>query len=399
MQLNCILFDAGADPSCILSIRRDADLVPTSLWGFFRMFQLMDLSPEWLAAAGQCFEQLGYLVIGGVREAADCFQTILQEITRTDAAEFTQLMNDDRALEFPTATRRQLAKATTTEGLTDTLLQTLGPLLSYLLGPIVHVSSTFHAQFKKQGAVAVDHGGYPQGSTYMEVHGAYLLHQDFTGATIPTSPSAVTCWVPLNSSPDWNLRVYPGSHRSGLLSSRWWRLDEPRLQGLAQPVDLQAKEGTAILFNALLLHGTSNPGPAPRVSCDIRFFPLCGYLPTAAHFLDPAPLQEIRRRTDASPVLQSPILESRAFLGEPVEVRHAAPHSVLNWPNYVACDLQGRKEEAAQHLTRFTNEELGTDPPDAYISKFSRHPVNEATIAAVRERLGATAGGPLELVG
>jgi hypothetical protein len=50
----------------------------------------------------------------------------------------------------------------------------------------------------------------------MEVHGAYLLHQDFTGAPIPTVPSGLTMWVGQNDCPNWTLRLYPGSNLEDL---------------------------------------------------------------------------------------------------------------------------------------------------------------------------------------
>ena len=102
----------------------------------------------------------------------------------------------------------------------------------------------------------------------------------------PTSPSAVTLWVSMNSCPDWTVRFYPASHRQGLLCNDFLELDDQRLAALEKPIEVHAKIGTGVLFNALMLHGTGNPGSQRRVSCDIRFFPLCAFLPSTVHFLD-----------------------------------------------------------------------------------------------------------------
>ena len=64
----------------------------------------------------------------------------------------------------------------------------------------------------------------------------------------------------------------------------------PRLAQLAPPVEIEARAGTGVIFNALLFHGTGKLGARRRVSCDLRFFPLCGFLPSEVHFLDDQPL-------------------------------------------------------------------------------------------------------------
>lgn len=353
------------------------------------LFSLKDLSPEWLGRVAEHYEEHGFFLLEGMDEASRCFRPVILSALGLDEAAFDRMLTSENPpFSFSTETRRKLAKATTTPAITSTLLNTLGPVLKKLIGPLTHISTTFHAQFKEQGATPVDHGGYPDGSTYKEVHGPYLLHQDFTGATIPTSPSALTVWVPLKASANWNLRVYPGSHREGLISSRWWSLEEPRLKFLNPPVDIAARRGTAIIFNALLLHGTSNPGPERRVSCDIRFFPLCGYLPSPVHFIGEDLAASLRQSVETGPVLQAPLLEDRMFLGETIRDLEAPPKSVLNWPNFIAAGLRNDKEAAARHLARFTNEEIGTDPASVYAAKFLGYPVHEPTLRTVHERLG-----------
>jgi hypothetical protein len=243
---------------------------------------------------------------------------------------------------------------------------------------------------------AVDHGGYLAETDYMEVHGRYLLHQDFAGARLPTSPSAVTLWVGLNASPDWALRLYPGTHRLGLLCHTWLDLDDARLGAFGSPVELTAQPGRAVLFNALLLHGTGAPGPGRRVSCDLRFFPLCGFLPSSVHGLVPDPLAEVTRRlshrVDAS--LDAPLLEQAAFLGRGGPVEDSPPYSVLNWINYLRVLVGGNPDAARPHLERFVNESRGVDPASVFVGKFHGHPLVEETLRSARaciERDASTA--------
>ena len=297
-----------------------------------------------LESAARHYEEQGFLLVDGMeRLATTLFHPILATILHLGDSEFQTLLDPEKASEiFPAEIRRQLARIETPESVKITLLDQIKTLLQKLIGPISHVSSTFHAQFKGNAAGAVDHGGYNQSSEFMELHGPYLLHQDFAGAAIPTSPSMVTLWTPLNTTPYWNLRLYPGSHHQGLLCNEWLDLQDSRLDALGTPVDIQAKEGTAVLFNSMMLHGTSNPGPQRRVSCDIRFFPLCGFLPSEPFLLDPDPLETIADGLGRAPgpALLSPLLEDLAFLGTgttriPLPVFEAPPCSVLNWVNYI----------------------------------------------------------------
>lgn len=354
------------------------------------VFNFDDFGTDLINSIAREYEENGFFILSGLEELSQSFKPLLRKAVGTAAPQLEGLLSGSSSVLFPEEVRSNLARLTTTDELSQDLLKTLGPLFLRLLGPLVHVSSTFHAQVKTMGGVTVDHGGYPEGTKFMEVHGPYLLHQDFAGANLPTSPSAMTLWMPLNSSPDWNLRIYPGSHKRGLLCNKWLNLDDNRLNSLGDPLDLAAKEGHAIFFNAML-HGTSNPGPAPRVSCDIRFFPLCGFLPTTVHLLSQAPQDDIRKRLeqDRGPTLRTPILEYQAFLGENEEVK-AEPHSVLNWPNYISETMQGNMVKANEHLTRFTNEEIGSDPAPVYISKFQRHPVHTSTIDSARTLAAAT---------
>src|SRR5262249_22171700 len=154
---------------------------------------------------------------------------------------------------------------------------------------------------------------------------------------------------------NWNLRLYPGSHKLGLICNHWLDLNDERLAPLGQPIDVSAQVGTAAIFNALMLHGTSNPGSLRRVSCDIRFFPLCGFLPSETHFIGPSPSNALRDGLDRafSPTLQAPLLEDQVFLGERIELTDVPPLSVLNWAKYVAHLVGGEPNNARHYLEQF----------------------------------------------
>jgi hypothetical protein len=350
-----------------------------------------ELTAAQLDAAARHYEENGFFLVGGLdRLVTEQFYPLLRGVLGLDDRGWAEVLDSDVSLPpLPREVRQRLARLTTPPTLAEALLGALRPLLKRLLGPLVHVSSNFHAQFKYGAAPAVDHGGYPQGSDYSEVHGAYLLHQDFTGASIPTSPSAVTLWVPMNSCPHWTLRLYPGSHRRGLFCDKWIALDDRRLGPLGQPVDVPARFGTAVIFNALLLHGTSNPGPGRRVSCDIRFFPLCGFLPSEVRNLDSRPraaLQKGLAQADG-PVLRTPLLEAQAFLGEVCCLESVPPLSVLNWVNYVARLVHGDMDKALPHLQRLVNTDLGFDDAGGCVGKFHGAPLYTENLRNVRQRL------------
>lgn len=107
---------------------------------------------------------------------------------------------------FSLESRQKLGRVGTSPELQSQLVDSLRSVLASLLGPFAHVSSSFHAQFKAASAMqhTVDHGGYEQQNKHMELHGAYLLHQDFAGAAIPTSPGGQV-------SPEDVVRVYRAS--------------------------------------------------------------------------------------------------------------------------------------------------------------------------------------------
>ncbi|MBI2834359.1 MAG: phytanoyl-CoA dioxygenase family protein [Acidobacteria bacterium] len=343
-----------------------------------------------LDAAAAYFEENGYFRLSGIGEVTATFRSLVADAIGM-GDDTLSLYLDPRTERpvFPLEIRQRLARVNTPRPLALALLERLEGVLARLIGPLIHVSSSFHAQFKGGHAKPVDHGGYLPDAQFMEVHGAYLLHQDFAGASIPTSPSGVTLWIGLNSCSDWRLRLYPGTHRLGLICNRWLSLDDERLEAVGNPVEIEAKEGAAVVFNAMLLHGTGVEGPQRRVSCDIRFFPFCGFLPSEVHVLGRDPLGTLARDAERplGPTLSAPRWEDRVFLGNDVSRDEVPRHSVLNWVNYIARAVRGDWDRALPHLSKFVNERIGLDSVSLYAAKFHGRAIHGSTLQQVRERL------------
>jgi hypothetical protein len=366
-------------------------------------FELKDMHGPTLERAARQYEEQGYFILEGVDQAITRnFRPILASMIGVTDQEMTTVLDPNSPpVILPVEVRQRLSRISTSPELTREILTALGPVFTRLIGPLVHISSTFHGQFKGGDVKPVDHGGYDPNAQYLEVQGQYLIHQDFSGAAIPTTPCGLTLWVAMNSCPDWNLRLYPASHRYGLLCNQWLPLDDPRLSPFGEYVDIQAKAGMAVIFNSLLLHSSSNPGFKRRVSCDIRFFPFTGFLPSQVHVLDDHPVRTIRRGLERAdgPTLRAPLLESLAFMGQDVFQEDVPPHSILNWANYLDLLLHGDPDGARAVLERFVNEKLGADGPDAYVPKFHNKPVHRSTLNGVRERIAALEPGVPELAG
>jgi Phytanoyl-CoA dioxygenase (PhyH) len=355
------------------------------------MFRLDTLDEASLDAAARQFEEDGYIMLEGVSEAITSqFIPIVAERLGVGHDEMDTILDPNSPpVILPVEVRQRMSRIDTSPELATGLLSKLDAIISRLIGPVVHVSSNFHGQFKGGDVQAVDHGGYDPKAQYLEVQGQYLIHQDFSGAALPTSPAGITLWTPLNSCPDWNLRIYPGTHRNGLLCHQWLKLDDPRLSAFRAPIDVQAKAGTCVIFNSLLLHSSSNPGPRRRLSCDIRFFPLTGFLPSTPHILGATPLTTLRTQLAKpnGPTLRDPLLEVLAFLGNDVYDAEVPPHSILNWPNYLSVLLSGNAEQALPLMERFVNQIEGWDTPEIYTSKFHNRTVHLSVLSSVRDRL------------
>jgi hypothetical protein len=356
-------------------------------------FHLREMTGKRLEEAAAHYDEHGFFILEGVGDTVTpLFRPILADMIGVDDAEMETILDPESdPVILPVEVRQRLSRIETTPELANAILTTLEPVFQRLLGPIVHVSSTFHGQFKGGETKAVDHGGY--GKEYYEVQGQYLIHQDFTGARIPTSPAQLTLWVAQNTSPDWNLRLYPGSHREGLICHQWLALDDPRLEAFGKPIDIPATAGMAIIFNSLVLHASSNPGPRRRISTDIRFFPLCGFLPSQPHRLGDASQQSLQSALSSTTgdTLRAPLLETLAYLGEDVLDETVPPLSILNWANYLHHYVRGDSELALPYMERFVNTERGMDTPDIYTSKFHDQPIHQETIARARELLASPA--------
>lgn len=357
------------------------------------------MSPSDVEGIAARFETDGCVILDGVGESiTPLFDEAYRRAFGLGEAEFRRLLDPDAPpLRLTTEQRRRIAKIESTPEMKEALLAALGPVLARVLGPFVHVSSTFHGQFKSGEAPPVDHGGY--GQEHIEVQGQYLLHQDFSGAALPTSPGGMTLWVALNDCPDWNLRLYPGSHRKGLLCNEWMRNDDPRAARAGEPFDVVARRGRCVLFHALLLHGSANPGRKRRVSCDLRFFPLCSFLPSEIHPLGAKPLAALREaaaRPDGE-ILRASKIEAQAFLGLAPGVPAAPRHSVLNWAAMVAELVAGRPDRARERLEMLVNRDIGIDGAEVYARKFHDRPMHLLPLARLRERLGALEPGAPEL--
>jgi hypothetical protein len=356
-------------------------------------FDISRLDSAMLTDLGHHYEEEGYCVLDGLNElVTGRFYPVLAEtigVTHSRLAELLEPRSSEGAL--PQEFRRKLSRIATAPQLANDLLHALKPVLKHLLGPLVHVSTNFHAQFKSKVTGRVGYGGYDSQSQFMEVHGAYQLHQDFTGASLPTSPSGLTLWAGLNKCSEWPIRLYPRSHKLGLLCQQFVPLDHERLAQLSTPVDIQAEPGTAVIFNALVLHGTGEGNELRRVSADIRFFPSCGYLPTRTHALTDSPCTFIQESLAQAPgpTRRAPLLENLALAGNRSKLGNAPRFSILNWANYLDEACNGQADRAVFHLERFANTEVGMDAPEVYVSKFHGRPMEPETLQRIRDLMSA----------
>jgi hypothetical protein len=164
-------------------------------------------------------------------------------------------------------------------------------------------------------------------------------------------------------------------------------VEHPALSQLGEPIEIHAQPGSGVVFNSLLLHGTGSAGPGRRASCDIRFFPSCPYLPSAPRTLVTLPAEFIEERlaSETGETLRAPLLENQAIAGRMGNNVEAAPHSILNWANYLNEVCNGNPDGAAVHLERFANAKIGFDSPAAYIQQFHGRPMQSHTLGRIRE--------------
>jgi hypothetical protein len=352
---------------------------------------LLDMNANSLERAAAFYARSGYLPLRDVEESVvPLFEKVLDDILTDLGFRLGEVLRGSIPLTaFSYEERKRLSQIDSSPQLQARALEILEPILLRLLGPLVHVSRDFHAQFKGGDlqAPTVGHGGYPTGTEYLEPFGQYLLHQDFTGASLPTSPSSITVWVPMTTGPHWGLRLYPGSHRRGILCNKWIPLDDERLQMLGEPVDFPATRGRALLFHGLLMHSTTNPGVSRRVSCDMRFFPLCGFLPTIPWLLGEDPPRFLQPIIGDEAILRAPRLETLVYLGQPPRLDGLSDHSVLNWVRYIERVVAEDRDGALEHLERFANAALTGEAVDVYRKKYHHHELRPETMARARQAL------------
>lgn len=289
--------------------------------------------------------------------------------------------------------RAKLARGYMTPELRDASHAVFGDLLVRLVGPIVHTSQTFHYQLKERTQRDVIlHGYHGDGR---EVQSLYGIHNEFTAARVLTTPSAVVCWVPLNTFDGKALYFYPGSHRHGLLANRWLpRHDQcDGIERVGPVVEYQPRLGEVLIFNFLVLHGSGaavlpepTPGPQPtRISCDLRFFPLAGILDSEASLLCPNPVAWMREQERAldDDLLRAPLWESLAYLGERINWPTLPENSVAHWGRFVEGLVQGdaaKREDAIRHLA---NTAIGFDAIESYLERFAPAALTRAPYASI----------------
>lgn len=276
--------------------------------------------------------------------------------------------------------RQKLARGEMTDELQAAGLEVFGDLLTRLIGPLVHTSRTFHYQMKARSqSDVILHGYHGDGR---EVQALYGIHNEFTAARVLTSPSAVVCWIPLNTFDGKALYFYPGSHRLGMLANRWLPRHEEceGIERVGPVVEYQPQLGEVVLFHFLLLHGSGSahtapplPGPQPtRISCDLRFFPFAGLLDSPATCLRSDPLEWIRRQIAVEPddLLRAPLYETLAYLGQPISWPALPPHSVAHWARFVEGLVRGDSALRRNAIARLANTEIGYDKLDGYLERF-----------------------------
>jgi hypothetical protein len=360
------------------------------------VFDLASLKGSALQDFARHYESEGYSILSGLQsQVTDLYLPVLMRSTGLSRNELETILDPSAGdLVLPEELRQKLSRVLTHDDLADQLVTNLRPVLAHLLGPIVHASRDFHVQLKCGATGRIGYGGYNSQHRFMEVHGAYQLHQDFTGASLPTSPSALILWTGLNNCPDWPVRIYPRSHRLGLLCRQFISVDHASLSRFGEPMEIHAEPGYGLIFNSLLLHGTGSAGPGRRVSCDIRFFPSCPYLqsPTRTLVASPAAFIEERLARETGETLRAPLLENQAIAGCMGDNVAAGPYSILNWANYLNDVCNGDPNRGPAHLARFANSDMGMDSPETYIEQFHQRPMQPATLEQIRNLIGARKG-------
>lgn len=357
----------------------------------FDFSALTDSGIEVLAAE---YQERGFVVLGNAEKITALFPDVLAKTTGLAIEEIERMLDPASQGILAPHLRERLSKVPTTPDLAQSLLSLLSPVLLKLLGPIVHVSSNFHAQFKGGGIGQIGYSGFHSTTEYVEIHGPHLLHQDFAAASLPISPSMITLWVGLNTTPSWKLRLYPGSHRSGVLCDQFLEVSNQKLKMLEDGIDIPAHRGKAVLFNGMMLHGTGEQGPQRRASCDIRFFPLCGFLPSEPHVIHPDPLSFLKDRVkvERSATLLAPLFQDLVFLGQTffteqqLAIRDGEAHSPILWIRYLIYLLKKEQQTGIPYLRALVNTGM-LENDDVLVRKFKDHAIYSETLRTIRNKI------------
>lgn len=324
-----------------------------------------------LAAAAAYYDENGFVVLTDVSPTlVAAFGAVLSELTGLTVEEIERA-GSDGGITISRETRARLARPPMSPELRQLALSAFAEILVRILGPLVHVSQSYHPQIKSGAGPGYILSGYSGDG--LEVEAFYGLHQDFTAARVLTSPSAAVFWIPLNNCEDNGLRLYPRTCRCGLVANRWL---PPTVQGLERfgpPVEIRAEKGQVLIFNFLVLHGTSNPGPRTRISCDLRFFPFCGILDSVPTVMRPQPVQWIRRRLNEieGDLLAAPLYEALAYLAQPIEWPRIESHSILHWARFIEGLVMGNDDQMTASVEGLANTENGYDEVESYAKRFS----------------------------
>lgn len=327
------------------------------------------------------FQENGVVVLTDVdRAPLDILTRMLSEQSGLTVREIREA-GQQGGVQIPAEVRQKLARGYMTPELRDASHAVFGDLLVRLVGPLIHISQTFHYQLKPKAERNVILQGYSGDGR--EVQALYGIHNEFTAARVLTSPSAVVCWIPLNTFDGKALYFYPGSHRLGMVANRWLpRHDECEgIERVGPVVEYQPRLGEVVMFNFLLLHGSGAAvrgepldGPQPtRISCDLRYFPFTGILDSEATALRPDPIAWIKERLPhiSDDLLLAPLFEVLAYFGERIDWPSLPSHSVAHWARFVEGLVKGDQTQQDDAIAQLANLDIGFDPLASYLERFA----------------------------
>ncbi len=352
------------------------------------------LTPENYDAIVADFQRDGVVVLTDVDpRPLEILTRMLAEQSGLDTATI-RAAGHDAGVEIGADVRQRIARGHMTSELRETSHAVFGDLLTRLIGPLIHTSQTFHYQLKPRDQRDVILQGYSGDGR--EVQALYGIHNEFTAARVLTSPSAVVCWIPLNTFDGKALYFYPGSHRLGMVANRWLPRHDAceGIERVGPVVEYQPKLGEVVIFNFLLLHGSGAAvqgepmqGPQPtRISCDLRFFPFSGVLDSEASALRPDPIGWINAHlpTLTDDLLLAPLYEVLAYMGQPIDWPTLPKHSVAHWARFVEGLVSGDTAQRYDAIAQLANTDIGFDPLQSYLDRFAGAALTQRPYESIR---------------